>query len=256
MAMDEGRNLLVGVSLTQNDESEGIGGISEEEMLAKSMTFQVAMMASDGWVLASDTCAFDPYMARALDDTVMVSIRSPTRKIVHRSELSLTYAFSGGSLARRAGLTLEDGLRNGVVQPPDRAAFLNECLTKTAQQYKDERPGGSLLVIFDSIAMPEIWTVDFGRTAVSRTDLAFGGGGNLAMLFPQRYYVRAPVDRLKFLAAHTILEAHVFNPSVVDGLEVWSGKNGQIEQAPEAEIDGFKKRSAEIHKRIGKLVIA
>ena len=98
--------------------------------------------------------------------------------------------------------------------------------------------------------VPEMWTLHIGGSPILRQSFAFGSAGNLAMLFTMRYRDLRPVEELKFLAAHSVIEAHTFNPSVVDGLELWSCIDGRVERASKAELTKLSERSVRFDKFI------
>jgi hypothetical protein len=223
---------------------------TDDERIVESMTFQVAMIASDGWILASDTRASDPGPVPTGDSQVEVPTTSTTSKIVYRPDTKIIYAFSGGELSRIAGIMLEDEAHTGINQS-QRSDTLTRVSVTVNQKRPELRRGGRLIVIF-SDPQPEMFTIDLGRIAVSRQDVAYSAVGSLAMFFVQRYRERRTVDDLKFLAAHTVLQGHFFNQSVVEGLELWWGKRGMVDQASGAEIDALRKRSEKLDARLRK----
>jgi hypothetical protein len=174
---------------------------------------------------------------------------SITSKIENNAASSLIFAFSGGSTAVRASILLNERASN--INPENRRKELTKIAFDSAPEGKPT--GDSLIVIFYE-AEPEIWTIPIGSAAVLRKDFAFGGGGNLAMYLVQRHYHSRSVEQLKFLAAHTVLEGHYFNPSVVDGLELWSSEKGGASESPEEELATFRKRSEKVHARFGKIL--
>lgn len=221
---------------------------TDQEKIAESMTFQVAMIACDGWLLASDTRGYDPGMVATGNSAVEAATTSVTCKVVCLPDTKIIYAFSGGELSRIAGLMLEDAARAGIDQG-QRTVTLTGISMTASQKRLDLRRDGRLIVIFRD-PQPEMLTIHLGHMAIPLQDIAYGGGGNLAMFFVQRYRERCTVDELKFLAAHTVLQGRFFNPSVVEGLELWWEKGGMVDQASDVEIEELRKRSEKLDARL------
>ena len=202
-------------------------------------------------MLASDTCIYDPYQLATGEGTTNAAMRSSGSKIVHNEAAGLIYAVSGGSnLSREAGEILDRYVRTGGIEPDKRRAVLTELGLEAQTKFTNSRSvAGTLLVIFYD-REPNMWTLDIGSAPVSRETFAFGGGGNLAMFFVARFPESRTVEELKFLAAHSVSEAHFFNPSVVDGLELWSCTNGRVERATDTELSELRKRSARFNRRV------
>jgi hypothetical protein len=74
--------------------------------------------------------------------------------------------------------------------------------------------------------------------------LGWGGGGNLALIFPQRRYRARPIKNLKVLVTHTVLLARRCNPTLVEGLELWSGDSDRAERPNEAENRSYHGRDS------------
>jgi hypothetical protein len=229
--------------------------MTPEEEAVKFMTFQVALKASDGWVLASDTRAYDPYPMRVRDGSKVAPTLSPVSKIVYRPDLSLIYAISGGNnLAQQAGTLLENKIKS-VLDVSTRRQLLTEAGGEAMIAQPTKGSGGGLLIIFLAPS-PEIWTLDVGSSAVQRPEFGFGGAGNLAMYFVQRLYRQRSVNELTLLAAYSVLEAAYCNPSVVDGLEMYWSHDGVIHQATALELQNLRERSALLQMRMSELFLS
>jgi len=243
----------MGVSLVNR--GRFVGYSSQEEMLLRSMTFQVGLLGTNGWVLASDTCLYEPYPVATGERSTVVPIRSMGSKIVHNQTARMIYAVSGGvNLSREAGEILNRQAGTNGIELDKRREILSEVGPQTLAKFpnaQDRNLGGTLLVIFYD-PKPAMWTLDIGGAPVLRESLAFGGAGSLAMLFAVRYYEKTrPVEELTFLAAHSIIEASFFNPSLVDGLELWSCTDGRVERALDTELVKLQERSAQFNELIG-----
>jgi hypothetical protein len=218
------------------------------------VTLQVGMIGSNGWVLASDTLAYDPFPLAAGEQRLSAPVLSPVvSKIVHVEVASLVYGYAGGELARIAGIALEEKA-NAQITPGQRMKDLTEISITAPLKRPDLRPDGGLILIFYRPQL-ELWAFQLGHLPQQYARFAFGGGGNLAMYWTQRFYdPAASIESLKFLAAHTILEGHHCNPSFVKGLELWSGSGGRVAKAPEKELSELAERSAGLHAELLRLV--
>jgi hypothetical protein len=211
--------------------------ISKHKELAISMTFQVAMLSrppSDNWVLASDTKVLKGSPIKLLDGSPRVvpdyevTTMLETRKIISRQDLGLVYAIYGNDQkARFAGLELEKETHHCISEENARLALIE--VNRKANDKFPHVDGGLLAIFF--YMKPALWALEFEKGLMPMTAFAFGGGGNLAMYLPQRFYrlVVATKDfqKLKMLAALTVLEGHHCNPSVVEGLEMCWSENGE-----------------------------
>ena len=167
--------------------------ISETEELAKFMTFQVAMMASDGWVLASDTRAYDPYPMRVTDHAMLAPVMSATSKILYRADLSLIYSvFGTDSVARLVGSELESRVAAGVT-PDQRREVLSAAGMEGLKRHGKPDIGSGLLVVFLTPA-PQIWVLECGRTAIERKEFGFGGAGNLGCIYRSASTIYRPLN--------------------------------------------------------------
>jgi hypothetical protein len=222
--------------------------ISETEELAKFVTLQIALMGSDGWVLASDTRAYQPAFLPIRSAAAQAQVLSETNKIVNCEEQHIIYAFSGGAFAQETGILLRR--MASQADPGNRAAVLIEAVRQCARSRPNDQPDGSLIVIFQQPHI-EIWTLDIGRIQPKiEPKWGWSGGGSLALIFPQLYYATLPINKLKLLAAHTILTGRACNPTVVGGLELWSGASDLAERSGEDEINRLCARSGELDDQL------
>jgi hypothetical protein len=217
------------------------------------MTLQVAMIASDGWLLASDLAGTEPVptIVDGQGQPSVAGVRSAEPKIVRVERHSLIYAFAGTGSAKSSGAllgTIADGNPAAVVN--DRMSFLCAVQQEAKTKYGNPvmGPDGTLTILFLK-PKAELWTLHLARCNIIGPRLdppcAVAGAGNWAMFLPCRYYEPRPLADLKLLAAHTILTGNYFNPTGVAGLQLWSAKHGEEpEEADEAEIRDLEKRSA------------
>ncbi len=243
-------------SLIRGGKACEAGGISDIEELAKFMTFQIAFIAEDGWVLASDTRAYHPAFVRTQREPAMqVAVLSPTRKIENCEESKFIYAFSGGAFSQETGVILRKLAPQ--FSPSQRKELLIAAVRECRKVRPNDQEGGESLIVVFRGPQPELWTLDIDHVQPKiETQWGWGGGGSLALLFPQCFYARRPAADLKRLAAYSVIVAGLCNPTVVDGLEIWSGSGDQIiQQADELELRDLTKHALHVHERIKSMIV-
>jgi hypothetical protein len=165
----------------------------------------------------------------------------------------MIYAFSGGfDLSRKAGEILDSKVQNGAIESTKRRFVLSELGVEAVRKFppRSKRYGGSLLVIFYDSPV-EMWTLNLDSSPIHRSFYAFGGFGSFAMFLVLRYRESRSVEQLKFLTAHSVIEAHLLHPSVVKGLELWSYTESQgVKQATDLELEELKARSTQFSESI------
>ncbi len=90
------------------------------------MTLQVAMIGSDGWLIASDRRLYQDWTLAPYGRGVLLS---PTRKIEWRPDVGIAYGFSGDSVAKNTGDSLIESVRQlggGALQPDGRMKILQQ----------------------------------------------------------------------------------------------------------------------------------
>jgi len=218
------------------------------------MTLQIAMVGKDGFVLASDTKATKnmsvlPTGRRQIGQTFK------TTKIRQRREGGLICAHSGSD---EAGQLAEVFVINAPAEFVDDQAVADYLIGWSSGA---TNMANQLVIVVVTKAKPgmhKLWRVYFtGQNPppfVQWVDDRLTGGdeGNAALYFGERYYDPSKtVDDLALLAAHVILEGHVANPTGVEGLEVWIGRNGEEpEQLDLGKLDRLKTRSAAVHDSV------
>jgi hypothetical protein len=251
-------------SLETNDELMGYS--SPEEELEKLVTLQIALIATDGWILASDTRAHQLLTIDLPGSRSVVPVMTDTSKIVNCDEVELIYSYAGGALAQRAGLLLRSMAETDDRAVSQREAFLRnvaemtmkEAAEQSARNFALKGPqptvNGTLIVIFRRPT--EIWTLDIAHVQAKR-EMAWGwgGGGNMALIFTQQFYQPRSIEALKLLAAHTILTGGKCNPGTVEGLELWWGDSERSVPADSTEIAKLKAASSELESLLGKLLV-
>jgi hypothetical protein len=194
------------------------------------MTLQIGMLASDGWILASDRRSTQ---ASGQPNGSQAYLSSDTRKIeLNPMGTNIAYACAGSDAVRRAGTALAT-----------RFAHLNSPWTNIAAELAGisqthslpfSVPFGShrLIVVFfgPEVGEPQMWAVNFvsGQLILPESIGQWSLAGDYqtgARLLPQLYYSQRNCDELIRLAAFTILYAHLFNPSGIAGLDILVGRS-------------------------------
>ena len=190
------------------------------------MTLLVALKATNGWLLASDT------LLREIDPATSAPYLSNVRKIEIPLNVPLVYAYSGDDLSRTAGLLLRNELRANGCPAESRETLLmqvgNSLLSDRAPRPISMR---RLIVVFTAPPI-EIWTLDlftpphpFCWTPIRRAEHVTAGAPTGATLFPQLFYSPLPIEKLQMLAAHTILTGAQCEPSLISGLDIYVAPN-------------------------------
>jgi hypothetical protein len=222
------------------------------------MTMQVAMVGSDGWLIASDMCR-----------TLMMPLRSGslTTKIVIGKHSDLAYAFWGDDCAVLAGEKLEqrysgmpqsdkNQLRHALVE------FGNESWSKAKKSLAsppDPTLQRGLLIGFASSTYP-LWDLRIGEDCSIAYDVpdkvCVGDPTNPALFFERYHSATLPIERLMQVAAHIILTGAYFNPYVAE-FEMSVCKNGQFTThwRGSDSLKQLTENSGELHAQIQKMIL-
>jgi hypothetical protein len=189
------------------------------------MTLQVALVAKDGLLLASDTCVLHYRPNYSVAQTYT------GRKIIDVPIAKVAYAFSGDELTREAGRRLETALLTGF----DFARVRDELEHVANDTYaaEEEKLGAcalpevirTLLVVFYRES-PQLWKVqikDNDSRAEEVKDFVAGSYDNTARFFKERYWRQnrgRGVEELKLFAASIILLGGKLNPLLIEGLDM------------------------------------
>ncbi len=197
------------------------------------MTFQVALVGKDGFVIASDRKA-----TRGGDQNhnLTYTMRTSTdmRKILVSEDDNLVCACAGNQLVPLVAERLLKSLKDGAGS--DMLATLREKLAEVIAGFNTSRIQeaieGQMIVAVPGIS--QLWEVSFilGQVVVTAvSNHLFGGDrSNPGVYFAERYSAEIAdrsVDELKLLAAFTVLEAGFLNQTGVGGLDVLVSKHGE-----------------------------
>lgn len=212
----------------------------ELERKLRRMTILVGMVGPDGIILAADRLAVRPASnVGECDD------RSLGCKIENLENHEVAYAGVGDTFTWQVGRALSVALDNGHIKSEknigralerlavntirEEHATVERCypLEEDRRMVFDENRPRALLIVFygSKFNPPQLWSLTIHEvTRYARPVNGFvisGGIGNLARFWGSRYYKEnTPIVDLKLLAAHTVLEAHRFDSSMIEGLDV------------------------------------
>jgi hypothetical protein len=217
------------------------------------VTLQVALVGTDGIVLASDKRTV------YLDE---VTTSGTTSKILVDESGSFALAYAGHEIsqviARRIlekPALLES--RGPLIELEKLAeAIYKEQITEDSQDFRTD----SQLLIVQRKDLSRFHVLHMNRKkwlSEPRADKAIiGHATNTACFFTEEYYSKAPVAALKLLAAHTIIAAAKRNPSGIEGLEILVCTPEKFEFAALHEIPVLEKRSRDIDDQLRHLLAA
>lgn len=220
------------------------------ELKEKSMTMQVAMLAKDGFLVASDRL-----VSRA-------QLATEHRKIIASASGNVVVAAAGsnatGLFAQHWLKTLSDqnlkmSTEETLLESVE-SAFADYSVDSPATARA--LPGSRLIVIVQGLR--SLWLVIFDRRphvqllAGKSESLEINNIANPASFFALQYFsAEKTVDQLLPVAAHTILEGAKIEPDSVGGLDIYVSRTGESPRFLDpAEIDTLCLRSEELHKKI------
>jgi len=220
------------------------------------MTLQVALVGTDGIVLASD---------KRTSDVDFVTTTSRTSKIIVDDAATVAIAYAGHEISRYvAGRILREP---SVLESKGSYLIDVEKLAETVYKEQEEqitqdsrrgfRTDSQLLIVQrKDLSRFHVLHMDRAKSlSEPRYDKAIiGHATNTACFFAERYYRKAPVDALKLLAAHTILTAGRINPFGIEDLEMLVCTPEKFESVTLEEISALKSRSQDIDDKLRQLL--
>jgi hypothetical protein len=213
------------------------------------MTLQVALEASDGFLIASDT--------RAISG--LLRCGSTVQKILIAENMALVSAFSGNHLS----VIIAQGLIKSAPQQFNSDAevsnYLYEKIADCVRAIGVPEKQEILVGIPNAIAgVHRLWWIYFDKQpcVMCVRDKVYGGiESDPAIYLTERYYRNeCSVSDLMMLAAHMIIEGHNLDGINVAGLDVLVSKDGENPRLLDPkEIKELGKRSNSIHEQISHL---
>lgn len=206
------------------------------------MTFQVCLVGSDGFVLASDTKTAHHEGIRVTSHTPKIQIQG-----------NLTWAVAGYDVADQASRILVEKMK--LANDGNIEHLLESSGREAWERFSKDKPTERGTLTVAQAAPVRLWMldVDSASRCTPVGDKVFAGDDrNSAVYFPEFYYKpNTKTTDLVFLAALTVLAAGHLNPTFVDGLEIAVGRNGKIEKLPKTEIARLENRSLAFHADVG-----
>jgi 20S proteasome alpha/beta subunit len=236
------------------------GGFVRQEYCIEELpvTLQVGLVGADGWIIASDT--------REILDADGMELSSSTQKLYNNDAFALS--FSGDEWSRRMRDEIIQELANASID--SQRAVVSKSRPEVWKQIPiSARFRTTRRLLFgsanDLTHLYEISVAEQTSTNRKQDFVTAGHLGNPAQFFIQHYYIekagqrggiKNTVDRLKLLAAHTIVQAARHN-NRVDGLEMvvcrTNGNRAVCERVPESEITNLIIESDNIDQQLVKL---
>jgi hypothetical protein len=225
--------------------------VAEDEI---KMTFQIALVGKDGFIIASDRKAVrggEPTYAGAYQ----MRTTSDMRKILVSENHNLVCAYAGNQIVSWVAERLVKSLKDGVGSDPSNLLQdkIGEIIAAFPSQLQ-ENITGQLIVAVPGTS--QLWEVSFiaGQVVVRPvSDHLFGGDrGNSGVFFAERYSAEIndrTVDELKLLGAFTVLEGGFLNPTGVGGLDILVSKHNEKSRfLDDGELQLLCDRAQSLHK--------
>ena len=181
-----------------------------------AVTLQVGMVASNGWVLASD-------QRSTLQGLQWMRQTYQTEKIVCRNDIAtLAWGDECALIARQAILDDLKPSRDTIATDAFQEAARERATAVWRQnpEYPKERVRG---VVLASVGHKKIWHLSFGELAVThdqRSKTVYGDPANPIAFFSEEFHKsERTVDELAVLAAHIVVSGARYN-AMIGGLNL------------------------------------
>jgi hypothetical protein len=210
------------------------------------MTMQIALWATDGILLASDT----KWM---IDNGVRYS-QTQTKVLLHKSK--------GVAIALARNMETAFLIGNRILRELTETEWRNpasriEELTRYALNLAGERTDIECLIVRSrpTMALFHLQTQVTKFQTEPECHRLFkgyaiaGDRSNSAVFFLEKYYERRPVKQILSLAAHTIIAAHDLNNAAIDGLEMLICNDLGVQRVSQESIVSLETQAKE-HDRI------
>jgi hypothetical protein len=215
------------------------------------MTLQVALVGTDGIVVASDK------KVNLLNQNFnTTAIRS---KILINSDRKIAACWSGEqspsySLAEHIVLKMNDADLQFPYHPLRMAS--NEILSRRG--IHGEEYGSAEVVVITIQNEPKAYEITAARDRCDCFEapdkIVKGHIANPALFFTERFYERLPISALLPLAAHAIVTAGKINPRGIEGLEIIRCTNDGFNPLSNSEITDLIEWSDKFDQKIRRLV--
>jgi len=224
------------------------------------MTLQIALLGSNGVLLASDTRKLNAYPDWPSQDT------EEEEKVILSKDKSVAAAWSGTMPSREFLLGVVESFRK---QWGEESSSLSESCSTLWEAEKRERQSEDVdctLLVANS-QKRQIYKAFFLRGKIRiilhkeshmRFGVSNGNDGNPACFFIYGYLSKnlVTVDNLVRLAAHYVLMGAKVNPLGVGGLTIHLSKDGNpFEEIPEHGIIQLMSESNHLDRRISEFLL-
>jgi hypothetical protein len=212
------------------------------------MTFQVALVGSDGVLLASDR-------RYTRQDTCRSSFQSDKIFVSPKGDISCCSA--GDEIAEEVGVEFLKMLSADGTDVEFRGRL--ESMARSTIAARRSYARGMLLLVRNGPSGPGLWsvTVSIDETMPGREiarpisdKFCQGDKANSASFFGEAYFPKkhatVPIANMRTLAAHAVLMAGKTNPCYIEGLEIVECRKDGFTKLPPKEIADLAERSAKI----------
>ncbi len=211
------------------------------------MTLQVALVGTDGIVLASDRRF-----------TIHTAGKTTTahrgRKIRVAKDRGLAISYARSHLGVVTGHAILREITDVELDSPESPLenLANNVFRQHSSPFAAPPAAGEVLVVLlRDLATVHHLDIYAASVCQDSDDVAFAGDNlNSALFFAQQYYSKLPVNDLAFLAAHTILMGAKINPSGIGGLDILLCRSNGFTFASEERVAEYVKRSEQLDKKI------
>jgi hypothetical protein len=225
---------------------------AEEEL---PMTVQVAMVGTDGIVLAGDTRhSIKPRFEGA---AARYGYGSTKIRIDDEGKIAVCCAMDMVAAKRFADRILSELINEGPTTNRERR--IKEIGIEVADGLCGGRDIECLIAFADSLTT--FYRFRFmGADREASVDQIFdaapaGDTVNSAIFWRMRYYTRLPISQLIVLASHLVVSAGELNTAMIDGLEIVLCDSNGFRRLSQDENREWADRAIERGKRIGDLVL-
>ncbi len=223
------------------------------------MTLQIGMLASDGWVLASERRTGEVRNQIGKDDRSFGIALTESKKLWHLPVEKLALCCAGGNEPRQVGSQIVSMIQAGQFNRDNTPIALKQAFAQGVpfaqfgtKPYASER----VTVVFYDRSRPELWTIELPTQTILPCEswTIAGDFGNAARFLPQLFYSRRSVASLVRLAIFTLLIGHECNPTSIGGpIDVVCGDlDGNARELTESEVGTISKEWTTLDHAIAK----
>jgi hypothetical protein len=213
---------------------------------------QIGLMAADGLVLASDT---KWTLRQQLDGATVLTALSGSKIAINEAKtVAVTCA---GDMAKAYRLARAILAVPELETESDVDVRMRRIWRIGSEITGDPKP--QCLIAF-SLPEPTLflfqWLDAESPECIPIPTYAFAGDTiNSAMFWPMRYYERRDIEKLKRLAAHTVIAGSEVNCGYISGLEIVCCKNGIFERLTDTQNHELETHAKGCGEDIGRFIL-